>query len=131
MAEVTTNKWIELIDNLVSNFDPTPTLVNSDFPLRWETSLYITDYDFESNYLQLDKNEECASGEFLKSVGSAVVLNREEDGSFEFWDGAFMIESHTWCSQLNTNEDFPSFSLLKEKFNSQEDLIAFLFETYG
>lgn len=130
MAEVTTEKWIELIDNLVSNFDPKPTLVNSDFPLRWESNLFITDYDFATNYLELDQNEECASGEFLKSVGSAVVLNREEDGSFEFWDGAFMIESHAWCRQLNTNEDFPSFSLLQKKFSLQEDLITFLFETY-
>ena len=68
----------------MSNFDPTPTFVNSDFPLRWESNLFITDYDFATYYLEIDQNEECASGEFLKSVRAAVVLNRKEDESFEF-----------------------------------------------
>lgn len=130
-TKLSVEKLIELIDNLVSNFDPTPIIVNNNFPLRWESNVFISDYDFADNFLDLDQNYESSNGEFLKSVGSAVVLNKEDDGSFEYWDGIYMIESHSWCSKLNTNEDFPSFSLINEKFNTQDELIAFLLETYG
>ena len=128
--KISTEKLIELIENVVSNFDPTPLLVNNDFPLRWESNLFISDYDFATNHLELDKDEESSSGMFLKSIGSAVVLDINADGSFEYWDGVFMIETHVWCGQLNRNADFPSYSLLHEKFSTLEDLIAFLIETY-
>ena len=129
-TKLSIEKLIELIDNLVSNFDPTPIIVNNDFPLRWESNVFISDYDFADNFLDLDQNYESSNGEFLKSVGSAIVLNQEADGSFEYWDGIYMIESHSWCSKLNTNEDFPSFSLINEKFNTLKELIPFLIESY-
>ena len=129
-TKLSIEKLIELINNLVSNFDPSPIIVNINFPLRWESNVFISDYDFADNFLDLDQNYESSNGEFLKSVGSAIVLNQEADGSFEYWDGIYMIESHSWCSKLNTNEDFPSFSLINEKFNTLKELIPFLIESY-
>jgi len=29
-----------LIEPIIANFDPTPTLVNEDFPLRWESPIF-------------------------------------------------------------------------------------------
>jgi hypothetical protein len=132
MAEtISIEKLIFLINKLVSNFDPTPSLVQNEFPLRWESKVFISDYDFSENYLELEESYECSNGDFLKSIGSAVVLDKGVDGSYEFWDGIYMIESHTWCSKLNINEDYPSLSLINEKFSTQKELIAFLLETYG
>lgn len=128
--KISKEKLIDLIENVVSNFDPTPSIVKNDFPLRWESNLFISDYDFTTNYLELNKDEESSSGKYLNSIGSAVVLDLDEDGSFEYWDGVFMIETHVWCGQLNTNADFPSYSLIHEKFSTLEELIAFLIETY-
>ncbi|MEY4308033.1 MAG: hypothetical protein RL422_236 [Bacteroidota bacterium] len=130
-TNLSVEKFIELIDNLVSNFDPTPVIVNTEFPLRWESNINISDYDFDDNYLDLDQNYERSNGEFLKSIGSAIVLNKEDDGSLEYWDGIYMFESHTWCSKLNTNNEYPSFSLINKKFRNQDEFIAFLIETYG
>ena len=121
----------ELIEKVISNFDPTPTIVNEDFPLRWESNIFIEDYDFSENYLDLDPNDERSNGKYLKSVGTAIEINKEEDGSFEYWDGVFMIESHAWCSKLNSNQDFPSFSLINEKFKNLKELKDFLVETYS
>ena len=64
--KISTEILIELIENVVSNFDPTPLLVNNDFPLRWESNLFISDYDFATNYLELDKDEESSSGMVFK-----------------------------------------------------------------
>lgn len=120
-----------LIDPIIANFDPTPTIVNEDFSLRWESNVFIEDYDFSENYLDLDRDEERSNGKYLKSVGTAIEINKEEDGSFEYWDGIFMIETHTWCSKLNTNKDFPSFSLINEKFKNLKELKDFLVKTYS
>jgi hypothetical protein len=71
------------------------------------------------------------NGKYLKSVATAIEINKEEDGTFEYYDGIFMIESHTWCSKLNTNPNFPSFSLVNEKFRNINELKAFLVENYN
>ena len=42
-----------------------------------------------------------------------------------------MIETHVWCSKLNTNQDFPSFSLINQKFRNLNELKDFLIETYS
>ena len=120
---------IDLVDTVVENFDPTPTQVSSDFPLRWESSLFSEDYDFSENYLDLDQKYECSAGPFLRSVGTAIEISQEADGSFGYWDGIFMIETHTWCSKLNSGA--PSFSLIQERFATLNELKAFLIETYG
>jgi len=129
-SEPSIEKIIELVDKLISNLDPTPTNVNSAFPLRWESNIFIEDYDFSENFLDLDQNYENLNGKYLKSVGTAIVINKEEDGSYEFWDGIFMFESHTWCSKLNSSQDLPSFSLINEKFKNLNKLIAFLLVSY-
>jgi hypothetical protein len=122
---------LALIDPIIANFDPTPTMVNVDFPLRWESGIFIQDYDFSENYLELDKNYECSKSNQLKSVGTAIEINKEEDGSFEYWDGVFIVESHAWCSKLNNSEDFPSFSLINKKFKNTAELKKFLKQTYS
>jgi hypothetical protein len=121
---------IELVNNVIVNLDPKPLNVNNDFPLRWETNIYLNDYDFSENYLALDQNFENTSGVFLKSVATAIEIIKDNDGSFEYWDGVYMIESHTWCSMLNKNKDFPSFSLINKKFNSIKELKEFIFNLY-
>lgn len=127
----TTKELINLIDKVISNFDPTPINVNDDFPLRWESNIFIEDYDFSENYLNLDKKDEQLNGKYLKSVGTAIEIDKNDDGSFEFRDGAFMIESHAWCSKLNTNKNFPSLSLIDKKFKNINQLKDFLVETYS
>jgi hypothetical protein len=122
---------IELVDSLISNLDPTPINVNNDFPLRWESNIFIEDYDFSENYLELDKAYEILNGKYLNSVATAIEINRLEDGSFEYWDGIFMIESHSWCSKLNTNQNYPSFSLINQKYKNINDLKDFLIENYN
>lgn len=121
---------IALVNQLVSKFDPTPILQYEDFPLRWEAKISIYDYDFESNILNLDKEKECKEGSHLVSIESAIEINKFDDGSYEFNDGAYMVETHSWLSKLNSNNNFPSLSLLNEKFSTYESLIVFLNETY-
>ena len=130
-AESSNKKIIDLVDKLISNLDPTPINVNDEFPLRWESNILIEDYDFSENYLDLDKSYEILNGKYLKSVATAIEINKEEDGTFEYCDGIFMVESHAWCSKLNTNPNFPSFSLLNEKFRNINELKAFLVENYN
>ena len=127
----TANDLIALIGPIIANFDPTPSIVNEDFPLRWESGIFLQDYDFSENYLDLDQAYERSNGKYLKSVGTAIEINKEEDGSFEFWDGIFMIETHVWCSKLNTNVDLPSFSLINQKFRNLIELKDFLVQTYS
>ena len=127
----TTKELIEFVDSLITNFDPTPVNVNDNFPLRWESNIFIEDYDFSENYLDLDQDEERSNGKYLKSVGTAIEIAKNEDGCFEFWDGIFMIETHAWCSKLNTNKDLPSFSLINQKFLNLNELKEFLVETYN
>lgn len=127
----TNQDLIDLIETLISNFDPTPLLVNEEFPLRWESNIFIEDYDFSENYLDLDQGDERSGGKFLKSVGTAIEVVREEDGSYEYWDGIFMIESHSWCTKLNSDPNFPSFSLINQKFKNLKELTDFLVELYG
>ena len=127
----TNKELIELIETLISNFDPTPLRINSEFPMRWESNIFMEDYDFSENYLDLDQGDERSGGMFLKSVGTAIELVKEEDGSYEYWDGIFMIESHAWCSKLNSGPNFPSFSLINQKFKSLKELTNFLVELYG
>jgi hypothetical protein len=129
--ELTIKEIIELVDSLIVNLDPTPINVNSDFPLRWESNIFIEDYDFSENYLELEKTYEILNGKYLKSVGTAIEINRLEDGSYEYWDGIFMIEAHSWCSKLNTNSNYPSFSLINEKYKNIYELKAFLQENYN
>jgi hypothetical protein len=127
----TTKELIEFVDSLITNLDPTPIIVNYEFPLRWESNIFIEDYDFSENYLDLDQDEERSNGKHLKSVATAIEINKEADGSYEFWDGIFMIETHAWCSKLNTNQDLPSYSLINEKFSNLKELKDFLVETYN
>jgi hypothetical protein len=122
---------IELVNKVIINFDPKPLNVNNDFPLRWETNIYLSDYDFSENYLELDQNFEKSSEKFLKSVATAIEINKDEEGNFEYWDGVYMTETHVWCSKLNTNQDFPSFSLINQKFRNLIELKDFLVETYN
>jgi hypothetical protein len=126
-----TKDLIGLIEILISNFDPTPTLVCEEFPLRWEAPIFFEDYDFSENCLDLDQGYERLNGKFLQSVGTAIELVKNENGSYEYWDGIFMIEAHTWCSKLNSAEDFPSFSLINEKFENTNELVIFLKDLYG
>ena len=130
-SELTTKEMIELVNSLIANLDPTPINVNDNFPLRWESNIFIEDYDFSENYLELDKAYEILNGKYLKSVGTAIEINSLEDGSFEYWDGIFMIESHSWCSKLNTNQNYPSFSLINQKYKNINDLKDFLIENYN
>ena len=130
-SELTTKEIIELVDSLITNLDPTPINVNENFPLRWESNIFIEDYDFSENYLDLDQDYESLDGKFLKSVGTAIEISKDVDGSFEYWDGIFMIETHAWCSKLNTNNDFPSFSLINKKFKNLNELKDFLGQTYN
>ena len=130
-AKLSIKEIIALVDSLISNLDPTPINVNDEYPLRWESNIFIEDYDFSENYLDLDKNYEILNGKYLKSVATAIEINKEEDGTFEYCDGIFMVESHAWCSKLNTNPNFPSFSLLNEKFRNINELKAFLVENYN
>ena len=127
----TNKELIEIVNSLISNFDPTPINVTDDFPLRWESNIFIEDYDFSENYLDLDQDYESLDGKFLKSVGTAIEISKDVDGSFEYWDGIFMIETHAWCSKLNTNNDFPSFSLINKKFKNLNELKDFLGQTYN
>jgi hypothetical protein len=127
----TANDLIALIDPLIANFDPTPNIVNEHFPLRWESTIFIQDYDFSENKLDLDEKYERSNSNQLKSVRTAIEINKEKDGCFEYWDGAFMVESHAWCSKLNNNKDFPSFSLINKKFKNFNELKKFLVDIYG
>ena len=127
----TNKELIEIVNSLISNFDPTPINVTDDFPLRWESNIFIEDYDFSENYLDLNQDYESLDGKFLKSVGTAIEISKDVDGSFEYWDGIFMIETHAWCSKLNTNNDFPSFSLINKKFKNLNELKDFLGQTYN
>jgi hypothetical protein len=122
---------IELVNKVIINLDPKPLNVNNDFPLRWETNIYLIDYDFSENYLELNQNFEKSSEKFLKSVGTAIEINKDDEGNFEYWDGVYMIETHVWCSKLNTKQDFPSFSLINQKFRNLNELKDFLVETYS
>ena len=127
----TNKELIEIVNTLISNFDPTPINVTDDFPLRWESNIFIEDYDFSENYLDLNQDYESLDGKFLKSVGTAIEISKDVDGSFEYWDGIFMIETHAWCSKLNTNNDFPSFSLINKNFKNLNELKDFLGQTYN
>ena len=131
LIKLSIKEIIELVNSLISNLDPTPINVNDEYPLRWESNIFIEDYDFSENYLDLDKSYEILNGKYLKSVATAIEINKEEDGTFEYCDGIFMVESHAWCSKLNTNPNFPSFSLLNEKFRNINELKAFLVENYN
>ena len=130
-AKLSIKEIIELVNSLISNLDPTPINVNDEYPLRWESNIFIEDYDFSENYLDLDQDYESLDGKFLKSVGTAIEISKDVDGSFEYWDGIFMIETHAWCSKLNTNNDFPSFSLINKKFKNLNELKDFLGQTYN
>ena len=130
-AKLSIKEIIELVNSLISNLDPTPINVNDEYPLRWESNIFIEDYDFSENYLDLDKDYERVNGKYLKSVATAIVINKEEDGSFEYWDGIFMIEAHTWCSKLNSNPNYPSFSLINTKYKNIDELKHFLIENYN
>ena len=124
------NEIVELVNKVIIDLDLMPIITNSDFPLRWETNIHIDDYDFADNYLELNQNFEKSTGMYLKSVATAIEVNKHDDGSFEFWDGVYMIESHTWCSMLNKNKEYPSFSLINKKFNSINELKVFILNLY-
>ena len=122
---------ISLVDGIVSNFDPTPVLENENFPLRWEAEISIFDYDFDQNILDLDMEFECQNGNCLISIKSAIEIIKHDDGSYEFFDGAYIVESHSWIGKLNDNDDLPSLTLLNEKVNNLDSLISFINETYA
>lgn len=122
---------IDLIHSLIQHFDPSPVMVNEDFPLRWESGIFVQSYDFTDNHLGLDEKYERSNGLYLKSVGTAVEISLEPDGRFEYRDGAFMTESHAWCSKLNTTANWPSFSLIHRKFRTIRQLKKYLDDYYG
>lgn len=123
------NEIIKIVDTIVSNFDPTPILEIQKFPLRWEAEILNQDYDFDSNILELDIGAE--NENYLVSVASAIEIKKYEDGSYEFWDGVYWVESHSWISKLNENDNYPSLSLLNQKFKDLISLKTFLYENYG
>lgn len=41
------NEIINIVNEIVSNFEPTPILETQNFPLRWEAEILIQDYDFD------------------------------------------------------------------------------------
>ncbi len=131
LQNLTISEIIEFVEAYISNLDPTPIIVNDHFPLRWESNLFIEDYDFTENYLELDQNYENSNSIYLSSVGTAIEINLNEDGSYEIWDGAFMIETHSWCSKINARQNYPSFSLINKIFKSFDELKLFLIENYG
>ena len=49
------NEIVELVNKVIINLDPRPIIINSDFPLRWETNIHLDDYDFSDNYLELSE----------------------------------------------------------------------------
>jgi hypothetical protein len=122
---------IKLVDQLVSIYDPTPILINDGLPLRWEAPVFIHDYDFSENYLDLDKKYECQHADYLISVRSAIEINTDEFGKFEYFDGVYMTETHTWCGKLNTNKNYPSYLLINLKFNGLAELKQFLVQNYS
>lgn len=122
---------IKLIDELVSIYDPTPLLINDSFPLRWVAPVFIQDYDFSENYLDLDKNYEYQHADYLISVRSAIEINQDESGCFEYSDGVYMTESHTRCAKLNTNTNFPSYSFINLKFKDIIELKQYLVQNYS
>jgi hypothetical protein len=115
------------VNEYVSDLDPTPFLEYESFPLRWEADVLIQDYDFKENTLNLDEGDD----KYLTSIGTAIEIKKYDNGSYEFWDGVYYKESHSWISELNNNKDYPSFSLLNKKFEDFESLKSFLDETYG
>lgn len=128
--EKSEKQLIEIVDKLISNFDPTPCIVNEQYPLRWESNIFIEDYDFSENYLDLNQSLELASGTYLRSVASAIEINKEKNGCFELCDGVFMVESHSWCSKLNLSENYPSYAFINQKFKSFGELEIFLVNNY-
>lgn len=122
---------IEIVDNLISNFDPTPVLEIEKFPLRWEAEIFIDDYDFNSNILNLNEDYEYENEDFLASVGTAIEIRKYKNGNYEFWDGPYFIESHSWINRLNKNDNYPSLLLINKKFKDLDSLKNFLIETYG
>lgn len=128
---LTIKEIIAFVEAKISNLDPTPIIVNDYFPLRWESNIFIEDYDFIENYLELDKNYENSNGMYLTSVGTAIEINLNEEGSYELWDGAFMIESHSWCSKINSGQNYPSLSLINKMFGTINELKLFIIENYG
>ena len=84
MSEI--KQLINLVDEIVSNFDPTPVLQSDMFPLRWEAEISIFDYDFDQNILELDRQLECKNANCLVSIKSAIEILKNDDGSFEFFN---------------------------------------------
>lgn len=121
---------IKIVDDLISNFDPIPLLEIEKFPLRWEAEIFIDDYDFNSNILNLDEDYEHENENFLNSVGTAIEIRKYENDSYEFWDGPYFIESHSWINKLNENDNYPSLTLINKKFKDLNGLKTFLQETY-
>lgn len=74
MSEI--KQLINLVDEIVSNFDPTPVLQSDVFPLRWEAEISIFDYDFDQNILDLDMKFECENGVSLVSIKSAIEITK-------------------------------------------------------
>jgi len=123
----------ELINNIESkivDFDPTPVIENINFPLRWESDIFIVDYDFNNNILGLEKDYEEVGGRFLITLRYAIEIKKSSNGAFHLTDGAFYAEAHTWCSKLNSGEDFPTFGLLKKEFDDFDQLVDYLNEEY-
>ena len=70
------------------NIDKVGLQFNGDVELK---NIFIEDYDFSENYLDLDKNYEILNGKYLKSVATAIEINKEEDGTFEYYDGIWPL----------------------------------------
>ena len=100
------------------------------FPLRWESDIFIVDYDFNNNILGLDKDYEEVGGRFLITLRYAIEIKKSSNGAFHLTDGAFYAEAHTWCNKLNSGEDFPTFGLLKKEFDDFDQLVDYLNEEY-
>ena len=122
-----------------SSNNPLPVLDSSNnripvpgFPgtYRTYTNIYNRLRFDSSNNIIIPAFPSTTIEDLVNSVGTAIEINHYDDGSFEFWDGVYMIESHTWCNMLNKNKDYPSFSLVNQKFNSIEELKDFIIDLY-
>ena len=58
MNSLQEEELIDKIESIIVDFDPTPYIENINFPLRWESDIFIVDYDFKNNLLELDKDFE-------------------------------------------------------------------------
>jgi len=130
MNSLQEEELIDKIESIIVDFDPTPYIENINFPLRWESDIFIVDYDFKNNLLELDKDFEVSGGMFLNTLRYAIEIKKSSTGTFHFTDGAFYVEAHTWSKKLNNGGEFPPFGLLKKEFDNFDQLVDYINNEY-